>query len=101
MGYLDVRQQGHEGRSLTRQESPAMHRSVRQPWHTLHEWEKVNSRVVAAGSQAQAANVLEMALQDLIWALGQLEAAGVRLDPKPIDTPIIFRHKAQSDQPQV
>lgn len=67
-------------------------RGIRQPWHTLSEWEKVNSRAVVAGSQVQAANVLEMALQDLVWALAQLDAIGVRPDPRPIDSPLTFRH---------
>lgn len=65
--------------------------TLRQPWHTLHEWEKVDARAVAAGSQTQVANVLEMALQDLVWAFRQLEEAGVQLNPRPLDAPLTFR----------
>ncbi|WP_262027589.1 hypothetical protein [Microvirga sp. Mcv34] len=40
---------------------------------TPEEWAKVNSADVALGSQAQARNVLEMALQDIQTLAGSIE----------------------------
>lgn len=65
--------------------------ATREAWNTLDGWRKVDAKAVASGSQAQSANVLEMALQDLVWAFETLESCGVSIQRRPIDTHLIFR----------
>jgi hypothetical protein len=42
---------------------------------TIEEWAKVDAKAVASGSQAQAENVLKMALQDIARLSTLLETA--------------------------
>lgn len=65
-------------------------------WNLAETWDKVNPREVAAGSQNMIANVLEMAVQDII----ELNAEVVRLggnpskaDARSLMAPIRFRLK--------
>lgn len=65
--------------------------TTKEAWATPDEWAKVDAKAVASGSRSQAANVLEMALQDLIWAQRQIEAAGIRFKRRSGSDPIRFR----------
>lgn len=61
-------------------------------WNTPEEWEKVSAQAVASGSAAQMANVLEMALQDL---LAVHDAVRFEFEPwlekRDLTAPIRFR----------
>lgn len=62
-------------------------------WSTPEEWAKVSAKAVASGSAAQMANVLEMALQDL---LAMHDAVRYEFEPwiekRELTAPIRFRH---------
>ncbi len=62
-------------------------------WKTKAEWAAVVARAVSSGSQAQAANVLEMALQDIASLHDAIEhELAPWFEKRPIDAPLRHRN---------
>lgn len=61
-------------------------------WSSAEKWSLVKSSAVAAGSQAQAANVLEMAIQDILALHARLDELGdTSREVRPISTHLVYR----------
>jgi hypothetical protein len=60
-------------------------------WNTKDEWAQVRSSAVTDGSKAQATNVLEMAIQDILALHAEVARLGGTLEKRPISQNLSYR----------
>jgi hypothetical protein len=67
-------------------------RHLMKIWNTKDEWAQVRSSAVVGGSKAQATNVLEMAIQDILALHAEVaRLGGAKLEKRRTDQNITFR----------